>query len=490
GLPAQERLVFLLRPQGRSQPQVTEPYSIEAGEETILRDVALEEASRIFVDVTVPKSVADVVELHSVTLHPVDDNHWPRHLPLQAVIAGNRAAIDDVPPGTWEVRATGRLVNGFALKLAAEKIDVSPGSERYVVLTVADALYRGRVTRAGAPVRGTLNLRPVSAGEPAVAKLDAEGEFRVLLASPGEYVATVQDAEKHMVKLRDRVRFSDASTRVEITLPLGTIAGRVVDSAGVPVAGVFVNAREQAQDGGGESSARAAADGSFVVKSTYAGKWELVAESTRQRSEPEVVFASDGAVEGVTLVVDDTRVVNIEVVDSTGTLMRFASVDAEFAVAGSAQPQTFGMRTGRDGRVTLRLTDAQRAAPANLVVRDLPGGVLSCELRRLNADQTVRVPALTGELRLIAPRWIATVARNWLVSASGCAVPFFAHVERERSGGEAMVFARLRTGTWRYVQTRAPEELRLVLTGRGQLLPAIATFTVDPLKTTRVNVNP
>jgi hypothetical protein len=491
GLP-QERIIFLLRAPGRSHPQVTEPYAFRPGEETLLDDFLLEVPANVFVTVSMAEHLKQAVELNEVEIRPRAHNHWPAGVPIRGTLTPAGATLQDVPPGTWTVRAMGRLQNGFVFALTGETIEVAAGVDRHVTLTVTANLFHGRVVRDGAPIRGTINVRPgdeTSRARAAVARLGADGEFQVLLEEKGEYAVFVQDAGKRSVTLGRRVTFEDPDKEVVIELPRGRIAGRVVDSTGAPVPDAVVTATQQTVELPSAVSARTSADGRFLLEGVVAGAWEALAESKSARSEPVLLSVSEGDTDGVTLVMDPVSAVKIRVVDGGGNPLRDVSVGAEFLAPGSLEPKRLGGLTRADGEVTLRLSEAQQKSPVNLVVHSMPDGRLSCAVRRLDADQTLRLPATDGEVRLVAPRWARRAGvDNWLVSSTGCAVSFRASVEEEPPHAQAMVFRRLAAGTWSYVQTRTADEVSAVTTGRALRLRPIVTFNVVPGKTTRVVV--
>lgn len=494
GLPA-GRVIFLLHAAGRKQPQVSEPYAIEAGEETVIDDLVVETPANVFVTVEVPAQLEGALELHSVELSATGHTHWPWRAPLRAKQGAPGAVIEDVPPGAWLVRANGRLKNGFALRLAETPVDVAPGVDRHVTLTLTDTLYHGRVTSGGKGVRGTINLRPAgnaAGGQSVVAKSGPDGEFQVLLPGGGDYRASISDAaNQRTVTLDSTVTFDDPEDEVAIDLPTGrAIRGVVVDSAGSPVEGVSVSAARQTADPAATIGAPAAGDGRFVLDGVVPGRWELIAASKSARSEPLVVSVGEGDLDGVRLVVDPLQTIRIRVSDSTGAPLRLVNINTEFLAPGSLTPQFYGRLTDARGEVEFTLSPVQQKTAASIVIQPLPEGPLSCVMRTLDSDQTIQVEAHGSEVRLIDRQWIGHAGRrNWLVSSSGCAVPFLAKVEDESPGRQAMVFRRLARGTWTYVQTSNVAELAAVLTGRGLTLPPIRRFVVEPGSVTNVHLS-
>jgi hypothetical protein len=485
----EEKLFFLLSSEGRSHPQISEPYAFRAGEETVIDDLVLERPANIVVTVSIPKSAAPSLAIDSVELHPDGHNHWPSRAPIRTVITPEGAVVEDVPPGSWRVVAAGRMKSGFSVRTAEKTVHVVPGADQHVTLTVADSIYRGRVARRDKPVHGVINLKP--AGDDAkrrgaVAPIDTDGEFEVLLEGPGDYTVSVQDAAGRSVALNRAVAFADPDDEVRIELPDGRIRGRVVAASGVVLEQVTITATQQLTAPAAVTATRGATDGRFELDGVAAGMWEIVAESDTARSEPAVVNLSGGDVQGVTLVMDPVEKVPVLVVDATGVPMRGAVVIAEFPRPDGTGLKRDALRTNAKGIAEFRVSRAQQAAPANLVIMT-PDSQVSCDRRRLAGQPSIMVPAASGEVRLTGRRWGSPAeSRRWLVSSAGCSVPFLAKSEAEPSGEEAMVFPKLAAGRWTYTETRTPAEVAALLTGRA--LPSITTFTAVGGTTTRVEL--
>ncbi|HWW60909.1 MAG TPA: carboxypeptidase-like regulatory domain-containing protein [Thermoanaerobaculia bacterium] len=487
GLP-EERIVFFLFAPGRKQPQVSEPYVFRTGAETIGDDLLLQPAAMLHVMVQRPDGLGKSLKLDSVEILPRGHNHWPQRLPISGILTPAGAVLEDVPPGPWDVYATGRLDNGFAIRAATTAIEIVAGADQHVMLTIRDNVYHGRVTRAGSPVAGTINLKPSdrrSASRSAVAKVGADGTFQVLLESAGDYAVRVQRRDDGgSVALDHYIAFTDTENDIEIELPVGRIAGRVVDSAGAPVSGASVAARQQIAEPAGEAYARNAPDGRFVVESVGAGTWELVASTKTSRSEPVIVSVDDSDLSDVILRLDPVRIVRVRLTDITGVPVREAFVAPQFPLQGSLRTKGVVQHTNPDGVAEFRLSDAEQALPISLafVTLDLR---LSCAFARLDADQTFTMPPAFGELRLEGRDWERVAgSQPWLLSSSGCAVPFMG-TQLER---DVVIFPRLAAGTWSLVETRTPRELEQLLTGRGANLTAIQTFKVDAGNMTRVSL--
>lgn len=446
----------------------------------------------LYVRLSVPEELEGEIQLSSVELHPSGHSHWPPGAPLRAGLTPDGAVFEDVPPGTWRIAAAGRLKNGFAVQVAQQDVQVFGGTEQTVLLDLDERLYRGRVSRAGAAVTGTINVRPKPAGSaarPATAKIDRDGRFVVLLEQKGEYSVVVQDAQKRTVTPSRHFAFDDPASEVDIELPAGRITGRVIDPSRAGIRGVVVTATLENAEPPGAAAALTRDDGTFDLEGVTAGSWKVVAESATARSRPELITAHYATSEGVTLVLEDTANVKLTILDPNGARAELVNVSAEFWPHDGSSPVYAGGLTRAGGEVELRLSPWQQTVPVNVVIRSVRDRVMTCDVRRLDGDQFFHLPPAAGELRLISPGLTAPPGgRNWLISSSGCAVSFYVVRQREPDGREAVIFPALAAGTWSLVQTRTPAELRAVITGRGAALPARSTFTVEPGKTTRIEL--
>jgi hypothetical protein len=489
GLP-EEPVVFLLKARERAFAQVSEPYELAAGEETLIDDLRLEVPSNVLVTVSIPDTIDDALELDRVELYASGHSHWPAGVPLRGELSPSGATVEDVPPGTWRVHAAGRLKNGFVIHAAQTTIEVYSGVDLNVTLNITDRLYHGRVTRGGVPVPGVLNLKPeerAAGRRAAVAQVAADGTFQVLLERDGLYSARFQESNGGGVMLDRWITFENPEKEIAIDLPEGRITGRVVDSTGAPVPDVVVTGTRQIASPTGIIFARNTADGRFMLESVGSGTWELVAESDAGRSEPIVVAFDEGQLDSVTLLLEPTSTIAVKATDVTGGPVAGAFIAAEFP--GPRGPSHDLRTTDTTGQATFRVRRSEQATPINIAIVT-PDMRLSCALRRLDTGQTIVMPSSTGEVRLVGREWRSREGvRNWLVSSAGCAVPFIGtRDEREPDGGSAKVFPRLAAGTWSFVETHDQAQHVAIMTGRAAQLLPVKTFTVQPGRTTRVDL--
>lgn len=489
GLP-DDRVVFSLHASGRKYPQWSEEYELPAGDETVIDDLTLEPAANVLVTLSVPARLREDVVLSEVELLADENTQWPTREPMRAELTPAGAVLEDVPPGRYLLHATGRIKNGFALKVAETTVSVVAGVDQQIPLTLTDTLYSGRVTRAGLAVKGTINLKPAdrrSSHRPAVSRLDGDGNFHVLLDGPGNYSVFVQTPNHDGIALGHYVEFTDPDEAVEVELPTGRMAGRVFDSAGNPVTGVMVTARQQIAEPAAEVAGLNTDDGRFTLEGVTAGTWEVFAESKSERSEAVIVAVGSSDVDGISLVVDPTYPVAINVVGAGGEPLDNVFVQTEFPRNG-APPKLYGGMTHNSGQVKFRLLRSEQSIPTNLVfVTD--DARLSCAIRTLTGDQRVEIPSYTGDARLVLPpRFSKQGSRNWLISPAGCGVPFVVKPRVEQNGDESLLFRGLTPGQWTFVQAQSPDETALVLSGRGSSLVPIRKFVVERGKTRLVTL--
>ncbi|HYO78095.1 MAG TPA: carboxypeptidase regulatory-like domain-containing protein, partial [Thermoanaerobaculia bacterium] len=390
----------------------------------------------------------------------------------------------------WSVRAASSLSNGFSLRLAEQRVVVLPGSTAALTLTISDTLFHGRVTHRGNPVEGVININPAEPGaaRSAVANLGPDGTFQVLLEKAGSYTVRVNAKQSRAgVKLSQPIAFDTPDEEISIELPTATISGRVVDKGGVPVERVGVLAKQQFGETPAEAGAGAGADGRFTLDYITPGTWELYAESKNTRSDAVAVTVARD-VEGLTLVLDPITTISVRVVGVTGSPVERALVVGEFVHPETGEIASDVHSTNAQGMVSFRLSPWQQATQTNVYVATVPDARVSCVRRKLDADQTIAVPAQSGGVRLVRGRW--TAARGVsprLIAPSGCSVPLVgAKVERDAGGGEAMVMRGLAAGTWTYFEARSEEEEAALLAGRPSDLTRGRTFDVRSGVPTRV----
>jgi hypothetical protein len=320
--------------------------------------------------------------------------------------------------------------------------------------------------------------------------MDADGKFEVWLERGGNYSASIQERRNGAgVTLGRSVAFENRDEEVEIDLPSVRLRGRVREGAAAPSSNVTVTATQLLADPAGYVFARAESDGRFVLEGLSPGTWEAIAESSGARSEPVTISVGESDVENIELDVEPVRKTKIRIVDTTGVPIRDAFVSVEVPRADAMSPRPQIRTTNEHGVAEFRLTAALQTTPVNIVVATLDVH-LSCDVRRLDADQTIPIEPAAGVVRLTGREWASMGSvQPWLVSSRGCAVPLLGtRLERESSGESAIVFPRLAAGSWTYVETHTPAEVAAVLTGKASALRALTRFEVTPGAIARVRL--
>jgi protocatechuate 3,4-dioxygenase beta subunit len=139
-------------------------------------------------------------------------------------------------------------------------VEIEAGQTTRVDLSLSPkAQLVGRVTEAGQPMAGVKVMAQKAGGFPfmggpnTVTKADGSFEIRDLEA--GDYTLRVSPKQAPLAVERQVTMRAKEETRCDVALPLGVIAGQVMDeTTGAPLEGVEVqagHAREEGEEGGG-----------------------------------------------------------------------------------------------------------------------------------------------------------------------------------------------------------------------------------------------
>ena len=168
--------------------------------------------------------------------------------------------VEKLEPGSWQVVATANLLTGdvdtsgengmasFLEGMEMDMVEIVDGEEVHVVLgkPAEDAIrVTGRVTHAHKPVpRAMVSFVPEGGGGMSALKMafaDEDGSYEVELEKRGPHLMTVQHMEaigqQNSIEYQQDIPSGVAETRIDIELPLGRIAGRVLGPSGEPAGG-------------------------------------------------------------------------------------------------------------------------------------------------------------------------------------------------------------------------------------------------------------
>ena len=258
-----------------------------------------------------------------VTVRAADRNFWDR----VDTNEDGTFAVEDLAPGSYELHLG--LPAAQILETIDEdgEVDWSAAWQARQVATVTvesgevtrvelggaaqDASLFGLVTRGGEPVAGVSVSLQGQSGAGGEIETDVEGRYHVDGLDPE--VVQVRFRDEGAAMITERVALTPGENVLDVELPVGSIAGTIVDTSGAPIGGVgivvsgvgddgrlaqgFANADEQGLwrieglPGGTYRASSGAAPGFFV-----SGAQHAAAIVSGLRLEP------GGAVEGVRLV--------------------------------------------------------------------------------------------------------------------------------------------------------------------------------------------
>jgi hypothetical protein len=479
---------------------------LAVGEEVVAPPIELPRPASLWIEVAESEDAAElpgrlVVDAMPVLTPDVAPN-FMRRLVLDADATG---AFENLIPGSWKISLLWMETQETYSVLAEEEVRLASGARDTLTLEVTGALYHGRVSWAGRPLAGGVRLHPESreypGGHPS-AESDEDGRFAVVLPEAGTFTVEFLTADFTFSSVVGGVRFRDPTKLVAVDLPDGRIEGVVVDGQGEPVADAIVRAEGVWPDGAIavawplSSSARTDAGGRFALEALEQAAWTVLADVGDRESEPEVVMLGvDERRSGVRLVVEETRSVTITVVSEHGEPVRRARgvLFLPFRMGGRE------LRTDHRGLIEIEVPAWSRMAT---VAIGAPG--LSRTVLRVSLEEQTRIllPQASGSLELVprAPWSAHDLSHLGLISADGAgeSIRSFASFGEPLAAAipspgstRPVVLPDLAPGTWRLVRfTGAHAELLALLEGAGLQLPALATFTIQPGATTRLEVDP
>jgi len=248
----------------------------------------------------------------------------------------------------------------------------------------------GVLRRDGKPARQAL-LSLAAGGRPTVVSAGQDGCFRFDNLEPGSYRFSAYLTADDPIYLTRLVEVGDKPVRVEIDARF-TVEGRVVSAAtGASITGVRHNVEARLIGGGaadGKDETRLREDGTFTLRLTQPGTWELNVPRLRVDERPRVVVPEDGTPVQAQIAVrqdPEDRVVHVRVLDDpTGNLVASGSYHYEGGspgrLTGGGVFQAGEARIDELQRGTYRITIGARGYVATDIEVRLEGD--ERELRR------------------------------------------------------------------------------------------------------------
>lgn len=486
GLPAAELVLRVVLP-GRKQPHVSEPISIGEGERLVIDELSVPPPAELIVHLDMSESVREHLRAGRVrAINVWGRSSAPGVAGLKVETSDPTATFSEVPPGKWMIR--GSMIIGRTQYVLDPprglEVEVPPGTRIDFTLPVEALLFAGRVTYRDEPFVGQMNLMP-SEPKPGnwgfAVPFDEEGRFIFPLPAAGEWDLKFHSRTlmMHTALPRYEFRERDAGREIEIELPEGEIAGKVIEADGNAAGRVHVSVDAGEKRSRFRAAAASDEDGQFVLKGLTGGRWTVLASNDRASSEPLVVTLSpDGRMDGVVLRLDRPKR-QIRVVGPDGVPIAGASLIASALVADHPIPaSTFGSTDaqGREG-VELRVQDGVPIAIAVIQGRD--------ELRTFlvpAADEmTVTVPPADAAIRFVGRDYRDS---RTLVHQDGSFFRIHDWIVRfGPRGDDDPPPVRVRSGTWQLVVADTPEALRQLYLGLGFSLPAEQRFHLEAGKT-------
>lgn len=348
------------------------------------------------------------------------------------------------------------------------ELDESTGS---LALRVGLVAVAGQVLLSAQPLSASLVFFNEAGGEPVRLTSDDRGRFEGLLPVAPDVLETRWTVEVHAAQPPINRRLEsvsvpspagEASTWLELALPMVAVRGTVVSEGGAPQSGAQVTFEDT---GSGARTIVATDDaGSYEVLELPAGSYTALAESAEGASERTVVEVEEGVEGELHLVLDRSERVVFYVVGSEGPV-----ADASVQVwIPPGVPRGF-LRTDPDGRFEADLPPG--TTEVGLTV-GAPGHALKLTRLPVSTEQTITLGASGGTLVLDLERLGSAadasatpyLIHDGAIEAAAALAAWGAAAAVGTSGGGPAVVEAVEPGSYALCLA-APEELAALWQG-------------------------
>jgi hypothetical protein len=486
-----------IRPDGRKQPYISEPIELRDGERVVVDDVVVSSPSELVIHLDLTDSIREHLAAERIKTIKVIASS-PRAKTLSVDTKEPMVTFEEALPGKWTVRPL--LVMGGSTYVVDPpqgiEVEVPAGTRIDLTVPVRGLVFAGRVTVAGEPVRGhgQMNLRPSepNSGDWGFAvPFDNEGRFAFPLPRAGKRDLIVASRKISTMVPGFHFREADARGEMEIELPEGVIAGRVVDIDGNAVPSVRVSASLEHEGKDRPVTAGTVSDdkGEFEIQGLVGGRWTVAASNPKASSEPlQVSLLSDSRTEGVLLRLTRQKL-QMRVVTNGGDPVRAALVTVSVLPPDQSQTRSARALTDRDGLAGIDLS-IRNGAPLMILVEPgafQPGTRTSVLTFRQPAAEEVTITAAPPDatirfarVELQDPRVLVREDGSFLALGEWQGRLRYARTEQPAEIG-------VRSGTWQIVIADTPLERQQLYLGLGFSLPAARRFQVPPGATVHID---
>jgi len=289
---------------------------------------------------------------------------------------------------------------------------------------------------------------------------------------------------------------------VVVQVPEGLIQGTALDGDGEPVAEAHVWA-ERTPESAEEmsfpvtSSAAVGDDGAFQLEGLVAGRWKIQARAGKLWARPvEVSLGEDAVLSGVALELRERGLFSGRIVTDDGRPVTHPACWGGVMGVGGVEP--FMLAFKRDG--TFETEVSADAVGKEAFLQIVAPGVAFDGLRCV-VDENVRLvaPRVGGDVALVphgtrlpAGAWwtaLVFVAPDGRFFTTGLAVTGQALGRYSEEAGGTIVLRNVAAGPWRVTRPVAERGAVLLLSGRGNEIPAVGFVTVTPGARVEVSID-